>query len=124
MTRQTARVLVVDDELPLASLLREFLRGSGHTPELASTGAAALELVSASAPDVVLLDLSLPDTSGEVVLAQLREIQPAVPVIVMTGYDAERAERLLAEGAFATLTKPFNLQHLTSVLDAALASRR
>jgi DNA-binding response OmpR family regulator len=71
MTCQAARVLVVDDKLPLASLLREFLRGSGHTPELASTGAAALELVSASAPDVVLLDLSLPDTSGEVVFAQL-----------------------------------------------------
>jgi CheY-like chemotaxis protein len=44
MTCQAARVLVVDDKLPLASLLREFLRGWGHTPELASTGAAALEL--------------------------------------------------------------------------------
>jgi DNA-binding NtrC family response regulator len=123
MTRRTSRVLVVDDEPQVAMLLREFLVGLGHTAELAATGSAALEVISVFQPDVVLLDLGLPDVSGDIVLTRLREIQPQIAVIVMTGHDPLRAQRSLEDGAFANLAKPFRLERLREVLDAALETR-
>lgn len=123
MASPQARVLVVDDEPLVAGLLNELLAALGHTVQLAPTGSDALRLVSEFRPDVVLLDLSLPDIPGEQALARLRETTPELPVIVMTGHDAELAKSTLARGAFAYLVKPFNLRRLAQVLEAALMNR-
>jgi CheY-like chemotaxis protein len=124
MASPTVRVLVVDDEPHVAGLLRELLGALGHTVQLAPTAADALQFVPEFRPDVVLLDLSLPDMPGEVALARLRETTPGVPVIIMTGHDPELARDMLAHGAFDYLLKPFNLKRLGQVLDAALSDRK
>jgi DNA-binding NtrC family response regulator len=124
MASPTARVLVVDDEPHVAGLLRELLGALGHAVELAPTAADAFRSVAEFRPDVVLLDLTLPDLPGEVALARVRETTPELPVIIMTGHDPESARRMLAHGAFDYLLKPFNLKRLAEVLDAALADRK
>ena len=117
------RILIVDDEPNVASVLRDLLVELGHTVEAAGTASDGLRLVEEFAPDVVLLDLGLPGVRGDVVLARLRETRPALPVIVITGNDAELAQRMLADGAFNYLAKPFSMSRLAHVLEAALATR-
>jgi CheY-like chemotaxis protein len=117
------RVLIVEDEPNVAAVLGDLLAELGHTVQLAGTASDGLRLVGEFAPDVVLLDLGLPEISGSVVLARLRETDPALPVIVITGSDSDVAQRTLAPGAFDYLAKPFTLARLADVLDTALAKR-
>jgi two-component system response regulator AtoC len=118
------RVLIVEDEAQVAALLSETLSHLGYTPEVATTGTDALRLLDTFEPDVVLLDLALPEMPGEAVLDHVRQTKPGLPVIMVTGNaDAELARRTLARGAFDYVTKPFNLEQLSRVLEAALAYR-
>jgi DNA-binding response OmpR family regulator len=118
------RALVIDDEPSIAATLQELLIGLGYAVQLAETASAGLGLVGDFGPDVVLLDLGLPDTPGELVLERLRAVDPLLPVIMVTGnQDPELARRTLARGAFDYVAKPFNLQRLEQVLEAAWAFR-
>jgi DNA-binding NtrC family response regulator len=118
------RVLIVDDEPHVAEMLQETLAFLGYAVHVAVTGPDALRLHAEHRPDIVLLDLTLPDMPGETVLERLRCADPRLPVIMITGNtDPERARRTLAEGAFDHLVKPFELDRLTRVLEAALAFR-
>ena len=118
------RVLVVEDERDVAAVLHDALVDLGYTVGLAEGGAAALAIVPAFRPDVVLLDLAMPEMPGEVVLERLREADPALPVIIVTGNpDIERARSTLAQGAFDYVAKPFDLERLAHVLAAAVVYR-
>lgn len=124
MSRPTVRVLVVDDEPDVAAVLHDALIDLGYVVRLAGDGAAALEIVPVYRPDVVLLDLTIPELSGDVVLERLREAYPALPVIVITGNtDVERARATLARGAFDYVSKPFDLEVLARILAAAVVYR-
>ena len=117
------RVLVVEDERDVAALLHDALIDLGYTVCLAEDGAAALAIVPVFRPDVVLLDLAMPEMPGEVVLERLREADPALPVIIVTGNpDIESARTTLAQGAFDYVAKPFDLERLAHVLAAAIVS--
>jgi CheY-like chemotaxis protein len=117
-------VLVVDDEPEVAAVLRDALIDEGYGVEVATDGAQALQRVTTYRPDVVLLDLAMPGLPGDVVLGRLRELDPTLPVIVVTGNtDDERARATLAGGAFDYVAKPFDLGILTRILVAAVASR-
>jgi len=124
MSRPIARVLVVEDERHVAEVLHDALIDLGYAVRLASDGAAALAIVPTFHPDVVLLDLTIPELPGDVVLGRLREADPGLPIVVVTGNaDVERARSTLAAGAFDYVAKPFDLEHLARVLAAALAYR-
>lgn len=119
-----ARVLVVDDEPRVAEILRDAMIDLGYAVCIAGNGAEALQLVSRYQPDVVLLDLSMPLISGDAVLERLREADPGMPVIIVTGNtDVERARATLARGAFDYVPKPFDLEILGRVLAAAVLYR-
>lgn len=81
------RILLVDDELPLLSLLKKFLERQGYEVAACGNGQDALAMCSASPAgfDIVILDLKLPDLPGEEVLARLLEISPTVRVLVSSG---------------------------------------
>jgi len=118
-------VYVEDNPSNVRLMERVLARRPGVQLEHAPTGAAGLTLVRDSGPDLVLLDLHLPDISGREVLRRLRE-DPAtrqVPVAVLTA-DATPAQRrqLLAEGAVAYLTKPFDISEVLGLLDRTFAS--
>jgi DNA-binding response OmpR family regulator len=124
MPSSPRRVLIVDDEPQVAAMLEHIVSMLGYVARVASTGPEALRLRLDFQPDAVLLDVTLPEMTGEVVLAQLRDADPRLPVVMITGNtDPELARTLLAQGAFDYVAKPFTLTRLTQVLKAALAFR-
>ena len=119
MSSSLARVLVVEDEPHVAAVLHDALIDLGYAVQVAVNGAEALRLVPLYRPDVVLLDLALPNVPGDIVLGQLRLADPNLPVIIVTG----NADFELARGAFDYVAKPFDLEILARILAAALVYR-
>jgi DNA-binding response OmpR family regulator len=117
-------VLAVDDEEKIRRLLKAYLDRSGYETLVAGGGAEALSLIEARSPDLVLLDLMLPDMSGESVCRNIREHSPAVPVIMLTAKaDEESIIRGLASGADDYITKPFSPRQVVARVQAALRRR-
>jgi len=115
------RALVVDDEANLAELLSTALRYEGWRVEQALTGHAALRRAKELDPDVVVLDVMLPDLTGLEVLSRLRATHPNVPVLFLTARDAveDRIAGLTA-GGDDYVTKPFSLEEVVARLRALL----
>jgi two-component system KDP operon response regulator KdpE len=117
-------VLIVDDEPVLLRLLEVNLGMGGFEVRTAATGAAALASASARAPDVVVLDLGLPDLTGWEVLAGLREIDglERTPVVVLSGSDRDAAgDPGYAADVHAFLTKPVEPADLVEIVRRATA---
>ncbi len=114
------RVLVVDDEAEILRCLRSALTACGYEVLSAETGKEALRAIAARAPDVVLLDLGLPDMDGKEVIAQANVFSKA-PVLVLSARDRE-AEKIMAldAGAVDYVEKPFAMGELMARLRAAL----
>ncbi len=119
----TARILVVDDEPQILRFLRASLGGSGFEVIEAETGAAALKRAAADAPEIIVLDLGLPDMDGKDVIKALREWSE-VPIIVLSAR-AREAEKIeaLDLGADDYVNKPFGIGELLARLRAALRHR-
>ncbi|HEY7270845.1 MAG TPA: response regulator transcription factor [Dehalococcoidia bacterium] len=118
--RSGARILVVDDETQLRRAVRRALEGHGYQVHEAEDGKAALEAFSAFKPDVVLLDLMLPDIGGVEVCARLRELRPT-PIIILSVVGDERTKvEALDRGADDYLTKPFGSDELLARIRVAL----
>jgi two-component system KDP operon response regulator KdpE len=117
------RVLVVDDEAQIHRFLRPALEAVGYDVERADTAAEGLRLAAARGPDVVLLDLGLPDMDGLQALEKLRGFSE-VPVIVLSARDRE-AEKIAAldSGADDYLEKPFAVGELMARIRAVLRRR-
>jgi two-component system NtrC family response regulator len=106
-------VLLVDDDRRFAELLSNSLRKDGHDVEHAATAAEALRLVRERAPDVVLLDLVLPDMDGLTVLERIRELDGPPAVVVMTAHaSVATAVAAMRLGALDYITKPIDLEAL------------
>jgi two-component system OmpR family response regulator len=116
-----ARLLVVEDEEMILELLSGSLRFAGFDVVTAVSGAEALRAVTASRPDLVLLDVMLPDGDGFEVVRRLRSSGPDVPVIFVTARDGVH-ERVagLALGADDYVTKPFSLDEVLERIRAVL----
>jgi two-component system KDP operon response regulator KdpE len=113
-------VLIIDDEPQIRRLLRITLEGGGYRGMDAATGQDGLLQVAQRKPDVVLLDLGLPDLEGMEVLRRIREWS-AVPVIILSVRDQEEQKiAALDSGADDYVTKPFNSGELLARLRAAL----
>ena len=111
-------VLIVDDERDITSFLGAFFERSGHQVLKAYTGEEAVSLVKKRRPDLVLLDLRLPDITGFEVLERVREEHPVV--IMITGHgDVSLAVRAMQAGAESFLTKPIDLAHLGAAAERA-----
>jgi two-component system OmpR family response regulator len=116
------RLLVVDDEPTVRELLSATLRFAGFTVASAATGGEALDAARDQTPDLVLLDVMLPDMDGFEVIRRLRELtRPAVPVLFLTARDsAEDKINGLTLGGDDYVTKPFNLEELIARIRAIL----
>ena len=113
-------VLVVDDEPPILRFLRTSLGAAGYRVVTAEDAAAALTIVKTEKPDVVVLDLGLPDRSGFEVIADIRKHSP-VPIIVLSARADERAKvEALDLGADDYVAKPFGMAELMARIRAAL----
>jgi two-component system KDP operon response regulator KdpE len=120
MAKDKMRVLVVDDEMAIRRFLRTSLNAEGFEVHEAANGEQALALAAKDRPDLVLLDLGLPDLDGVEITRRLREWS-RVPIIIISVRDREADKiRALDEGADDYLTKPFGLGELLARIRAAL----
>lgn len=115
-----ARILVVDDEPAIARALRTNLGGHGFRVEVAANGEAALESYARWRPDLIILDLGLPDIDGVEVIEKVRSVS-AVPIIVLSVREAEQEKVAALElGADDYVTKPFGVGELLARMRVAL----
>ncbi|MFA5786090.1 MAG: response regulator transcription factor [Actinomycetota bacterium] len=124
MIMGSATILLVDDERKIRDLVRSYLEREGYSVLLADGGQVALEVAARAHPDLVVLDLMLPDLSGEEVARSLRAISD-VPIIMLTAKASEE-DRVagLRLGADDYLVKPFSPRELVARVDAVLRRTR
>lgn len=121
MSANPIRILVVDDEPPIRRLLRVGLGTQGYTVVEAPDGRSALESAKAEPPDLVLLDLGLPDISGHDLLKRWREEAATFPILILSSRSDEAGiVGALDDGADDYVTKPFGMNELVARIRAAL----
>ena len=115
------RILVVDDEQFVRDLLHDFFRKLDCVVVTAADGTLAIEACQRERFDVALVDLKMPGKGGIEVLAEMRAIDPNLPVVVMTGYPTiDSSIEAIRRGAFDYVIKPFKLQELKELVDRAV----
>ncbi len=120
-----ARILVIEDRLPLLRLFQTVLRRLNHDVVVAPTGEAGVEAASRVRPDLVIMDLLLPGISGVEVAQELREagILSAAPLIITTALGDSRARAMAASlGASSLLVKPFDMNTMLASVHEALSA--
>ena len=111
------RILVVDDDSEICTVLGDFLTVKGFAAYTALDGRTAMTKIKEIRPHIVLLDIMMPGMGGIEVLKGIKEVDPTVAVIVITGiYDEELAKRAIALGADEYVTKPIDFDNLEIVL--------
>lgn len=116
-----AKILVIDDEKSIRNLLDTLLSRKGYDVVLADGGRKGLELFRRERPDVVVLDLKMPEMDGIVVLQQVRSLKPDQPVIILTGAGTpEKEHQVHALGVSEFVAKEFSLHLLGDALKRLL----
>src|SRR6185503_1146674 len=125
MQNEAPRILVVDDEESITQLVSTVLRYEGFEVECAGSGRAAVKLTDRFRPDLVVLDVMLPDLDGFEVYRRLSATEPRVPVLFLTAKD-QPADRVhgLTLGADDYVGKPFSLEELVARVRAVLRRTR
>lgn len=115
------KILLVEDDPAIIRLLKVALETNGYIPVIAKNGIGGISSYLSEHPDLVLLDLGLPDIDGMEVLSQIREMSEKIPVIVVSarGSEEEKVEALDA-GADDYVTKPFNVAELLARIRVSL----
>jgi len=122
MTRdKKPQILIIDDDESFIKATGAFLQNEGYTIDGATTGQKALQKLASERPQIVLLDLILPDTDGVEILRRIRQIDRNIAVIAVTGYgDEQRAVNVMKAGSCDYLTKPFRFRELAHSIEKAL----
>jgi two-component system response regulator AtoC len=117
LTDSSRSVLVVDDDADIRALLKDLLTEAGYKARVAKTGGEALEAVAKDLPDLVMMDVKLPDQDGLGVLKTLKREHPELEVIVMTAFGgSSTAIKAMEQGAYDYVTKPFEIDDLLATL--------
>ena len=120
-------ILVVDDDVDLSGIIRLILTSAGFDTFVANSGQEALDWLAANRPDLVLLDLMMPDINGFTILRKMRANEPTkqLPIVVLTAKaDQETRDETRSMGADEFLTKPINANSMIDHVKRALAGRR
>ena len=124
--RHTQRnILIVDDEQSIREFLRRTLETEGLRVTTASRGVEALECIRREVPEMVFLDLKLPDMDGSAVLKEIRENYGHVPVVIFTGYpDSELMEQALRYSPVTILAKPASTEQILETAGLVLGRKK
>lgn len=119
------KILVIDDDLEVCIATRDFLSSKGYEVSVANGGREGLSLLHASPPDLVLLDVAMPDMDGMETLKRIVATHPAMPVIMVTANaDIEITAKVLQLGAADYVPKPFDLDYLHQAISIQLSAGR
>lgn len=125
LTASSKRILLVEDEQHVRQMIANFFRASEFVVEEADSCAAAYQTFQSARPDIALLDYHLPDGDALGLLPKLRELEPSIPIIVMTGYGSvELGAALIKGGVEQCLSKPMELQALGVAVQKTLENKR
>jgi len=120
-TQPAPTILIVDDDPDISLVLQDLLEHAGYCVQVAGTGADALAKVKAKSFSAVLLDLMLPDMDGLSVLTLVKELDPVLPVIMLTAFvEVAKKHASLTEGAFGYLTKPYDGEEVKALIKRAV----
>jgi two-component system KDP operon response regulator KdpE len=117
-------ILIVDDEMPIVRAIMPALEACDYAVDVATTGSDALVHIAQSRPDVIILDLGLPDIDGKDVIRQMREWSEAPIIVLSARHEAEERIASLDLGADDYITKPFHIGELQARIRTALRHRR
>jgi DNA-binding NtrC family response regulator len=124
MDPSATRVLIVDDDRDISALLSVLMNKEGLTSMMAHDGETALRMVPVARPDMLLVDVKMPGIDGLTVLKRVKEIDPHLPVVLITAYaEISASVAAMRAGAFDYLAKPFDHPEVVRVVRAALAER-
>ena len=125
MLEKTPFILVVDDEESMRDSCSKILKKDGFLADTAKDGNAGLEKIEKNKPDLVLIDLKMPGISGMEVLEKIKEIDPNIIPVVITGYSTvESAVEAMKKGAYDFLPKPFSPEELRIIIRRGLERRK
>lgn len=117
------KILIIEDDMDMSLLLKRFLSKNGYEVEAVANGKNGISSFSANQTDLVLCDYRLGDMEGVEVLKRIKDIEPTVPFIIMTGYsDIRTAVNVMKMGAFEYLTKPLLPDETLQIIKRALSS--
>ena len=123
--KEKAKILIVDDEMGILDTLQILFRSEGFEVAVANSGRQALESLEAERPDLVLSDIRMPGAGGLEVLSKAKEVDPELPVILMTAQASlQSAMRAVNEGAFHYIQKPFANDELLTICRRAAETRQ
>ena len=121
MGRQKNTILIVDDDQGHRTMLKTLLTKWGYALTEADDGQTAIDMVTEKAYDLILMDIKMIKVSGLVALVEIKKINPAIPVIIMTAFSSvQTAIEALKEGAYDYLTKPFDFDKLKITIKRSL----
>jgi DNA-binding NtrC family response regulator len=119
------KILIVDDDAQLRHSFAKLLTAEGHNVKTSPTGEGGLESIMSSVPDMVIMDVRLPGMDGLKTFQAMHEIQPKLPVIVMTAYgNTDTAIQATKLGAFDYVLKPFEIPEMLATIEKALEAGR
>jgi len=118
-------ILIIDDDDQLRKSFDKLLKEEGYHSECAASGEAGLKIIEKEIPDLVILDMRLPGMNGFETFQVIHEIEPKLPVIIMTAYSTtETAIKATKMGAFDYILKPFDIPDMLTVIKQALEAGR
>jgi DNA-binding response OmpR family regulator len=120
-----ARILIIDDDKEMSSLLQDFLEGEGYEAASANDGRAGLRKIARENFDLVLTDIRMPGLTGLDILPEIKKLQPAASVMVITAFGSEEIHhRSMERGANAYVEKPIHFHELRALIDEMLSSKK
>lgn len=126
MVRKIPKILVVDDEPDITAAVQSYFGRRGFLVSTTASGKEALEIIKSSKPDLVFLDLTLPEMTGKEILYKLREFDKKTKVIIITGHTLESEyedQEFQSLGIVAYLNKPLVLQDLEKIIGDVLGNK-
>ncbi|MBL7176128.1 MAG: sigma-54-dependent Fis family transcriptional regulator [Desulfobacteraceae bacterium] len=122
MTKPNIRILIVDDDEDICMMLSQLMKREGFSPTMVNDGGPALKEVRSKSPDVMLLDIRMPSMDGTEVLGLVKEIDPDLPIVIITAHGEIRgAVEAIKGGAHDYLAKPFDNNEVIRVVHRALS---
>ena len=119
------QILVVDDSQPILTLMKEFLEQEGYQVTTTVSAKEALLVTAKEKPDLVIMDIKLPDLDGLDALMEIKKRDPKLSVIIMTAYGTtQTAIEAIKRGAYDYLVKPFKNEELKALIKQALEAGR
>jgi DNA-binding NtrC family response regulator len=121
---KAVRILVVDDQAGMRVTMQKILAKNGYEVVLAEDGTQALKAVAAQKIDVIFMDIKMPGLSGVETFLKIKQINPKLPVIMMTAFAVEEEiRRAIQNGAYCVVNKPFDMNRVLELISACLDQR-